>query len=136
MTLTTADAQAFLEQGFAPWVKALDLTVEEVGPELTVLSMPITDQLARMGGIISGQALAAMADTSMAIGCLAHFGEMRPIATTNLDTQFLRPGTGDRIRCEARIVRAGKQLVFCNATMIALPLDKPVATATATFFCP
>lgn len=136
MTLTTSEAQAFLEQGFAPWVKALDLTVEEISPTHAVLTMPITDQLARMGGIVSGQALAAMADTSMVIACMGHFGSLTPVATTNLDTQFLRPGTGERIRCDAQIVRAGKALIFCQATMVALPSDKPVATATATFFCP
>lgn len=136
MTLTTTQAQTFLEQGFAPWVKALDLTVQEVSAQHAVLTMPITDQLARMGGIVSGQALAAMADTAMVIACLGSFGDLRAIATTNLDTQFLRPGTGDHIRCEARIVRAGKQLIFCQATMIALPSDKVAATASATFFCP
>lgn len=136
MTLTTTDAQEMLAKGFAPWVQALDLTVDEISQTSAVLSMPITDQLARMGGIVSGQALAAMADTSMVIACMGHFGEMTPVATTNLDTQFLRPGTGDRIRCEAEIVRAGKALIFCQATMIALPSNKAVATATATFFCP
>ncbi len=136
MVLTVEQAQTCLEEGFAPWVKALNLTVEEISADHAVLSMPITDQLARMGGIVSGQALAAMADTSMVIACLGSFGEMRPIATTNLDTQFLRPGTGECIRCDARIVRAGKALMFCQATMIALPMDKPIATATATFYCP
>ncbi len=136
MTLTIAQAEEFLEAGFAPWVKALNLTIEDISPEHSVLSMPLTDQLARHGGIGSGQALAAMADTAMAIACLGAFGAFRPIATTNLDTQFLRPGTGDNIRCEARVVRAGKALMFCNAVMTALPSDKPVATATATFYCP
>jgi uncharacterized protein (TIGR00369 family) len=136
MTLTTADAQQFLAEAFAPWVQALDLTVEDISPRGASLSMPITDDLARMGGIISGQALAAMADTSMVIACMGHFGALKPVATTNLDTQFLRPGTGERIRCDAQIVRAGKALIFTQATMVALPSDKPVATATATFFCP
>ncbi|WP_319826263.1 PaaI family thioesterase [Thalassovita sp.] len=136
MTLTIAQAEAFLEDGFAPWVKALDLTITDISDQHAVLTMPLTDQLARHGGIVSGQALAAMADTSMAIACLGALGDFRPIATTNLDTQFLRPGTGDSIRCEAHVVRAGKALMFCNAMMTALPSDKPVATATATFFCP
>lgn len=136
MTLTPADAQAFLEQGFAPWVKALNLTIEDISPDHAVLSMPNTEQLARMDGIISGQALAAMADTSMVIACMGYFGRLTPVATTNLDTQFLRPGVGEAIRCDARIVRAGKSLIFCQATMTALPSEKTVATATATFFCP
>jgi uncharacterized protein (TIGR00369 family) len=98
--------------------------------------MPITDDLARLGGIISGQALAALADTAMVFACFGQMGAFKPVATTNLDTQFLRPGTGDLIRCDAEIVRAGKALISTRATMVALPSDKAVATATATFFVP
>ena len=40
------EAQAFLANAFAPWVQALDLTVEEITPEgRAVLSMPITDSM-------------------------------------------------------------------------------------------
>ncbi|MCP9483634.1 PaaI family thioesterase [Shimia sp. CNT1-13L.2] len=136
MALTPADAQRFLEENFAPWVKALDLTITEITRDGATLTMPITEDLARVGGIISGQALAAMADTAMVFATFGHLQEPRPVATTNLDTQFLRPGTGDTIRCDAEIVRAGKALIFTRATMTALPSDKVVATATATFFVP
>ena len=136
MPLTATDAQTFLEENFAAWVRALNLTVTEITPTGAVLTMPITQDLARVGGIISGQALAAMADTSMVLACGGHFGEMKPVATTNLDTQFLRPGTGDSIRCDAEIVRAGRALIFARATMTPLPSGKPVATANATFFAP
>lgn len=136
MALTPADAQRFLEENFAPWVKALDLTITDITRDGATLTMPITEDLARVGGIISGQALAAMADTAMVFATFGHLQEPRPVATTNLDTQFLRPGTGDTIRCDAEIVRAGKALIFTRATMTALPSDKVVATATATFFVP
>lgn len=136
MTLTASDAQTFLDENFAAWVRALNLTVTDISPSGATLTMPITEELARVGGIISGQALAAMADTSMVLACGGHFGEMKPVATTNLDTQFLRPGMGDNIRCDAEIVRAGKALIFARATMTALPSGKPVATANATFFAP
>jgi uncharacterized protein (TIGR00369 family) len=136
MTLTTTQAQAFLNDNFADWVRALDLTICDIGPEGATLRMPITPKLARVGGILSGQALAAMADTAMVFACAGHMGEFRPVATTNLDTQFLRPGTGDAVRCIAEIVRAGRSLIFARATLIAEPSEKPVATATATFFVP
>jgi len=96
----------------------------------------VTEELARIGGIVSGQALAAMADTAMVFAAIGHFQAPAPIATTNLDVQFLRPGHGDRTRCDAEIVRAGKALIFARATMVALPADKAVATATATFYKP
>ncbi|WP_073254469.1 PaaI family thioesterase [Shimia gijangensis] len=134
--MTPATAHELLEQAFAPWVKALDLTITDISSSGATLTMPITDNLARMGGIVSGQALAAMADTAMVFASIGHLGQPHPVATTNLDTQFLRPATGDMIRCDAEIVRAGKALIFARATMTALPLNKPVATATATFYIP
>lgn len=136
MTLTTDDAQKILELSFAPWVKALNLTITEIDPSGATLTMPITTDLARIGGIISGQALAAMADTAMVFASMGHLQEPHPVATTNLDTVFLRPGVGDTIRCRAEIVRAGKALMFARATMTALPSEKDVATATATFYVP
>lgn len=102
MSVTTTAAKSFFEDNFAPWVRALDVTFEEISDNGAVLSIPITSEVTRLGDIISGQTLAELADTAMVFACAAHFGEMRPVATTNLDTVFLRPGTGDRIRCEVR----------------------------------
>jgi len=134
--MTPTDAQAFLDQNFAPWVRALDLTFTAIGEGEATATMPITDDLTRMGDILSGQALAAMADTLMVFACFSHFGEAKPVATTNLDTQFLRPGIGSHVRCEAEVVRAGKAMIFTRASMLALPSEKLIATATATFFVP
>lgn len=131
------EAQAFLADAFAPWVQALDLTVDEIDPEgRAVVSMPITADIARMGGIVCGQSLATLADTAMVLSTAAHFGAPRDVATTNLDTQFLSAGRGARIRCTARITRAGRSLIFAEADLVALPDGKPVASASATFFVP
>ncbi|KPP81439.1 MAG: hypothetical protein HLUCCO07_16390 [Rhodobacteraceae bacterium HLUCCO07] len=136
MTVTTDAAQALLKEGFAPWVQALDLSITEIGASGATLAMPVAEHLERMGGIVCGQSLAAMADTAMVFACMGHMNRFHPVATTTLDTQFLRPATGDAIRCEAEVVRAGKALIFTRATLIAEPSEKPVATATATFFIP
>ncbi|MDQ2095472.1 PaaI family thioesterase [Rhodalgimonas zhirmunskyi] len=117
-------------------MQALDLTVEEIGPDGATLTMPITPALCREGDILSGQSLAALADTAMVIACTGAMGAVRPVATTNLDLQFLRPGVGAAIRCTARVTRMGKALIFTRATMTDLPSGKDVATATATFFQP
>lgn len=121
---------------FAPWVRALDMRVDAIGAERTTLSIPITADIARVGGIVSGQALATLADTAMVFAVAGHFDAFKPVATTNLDTVFLRPGVGERITCHAHIVRAGKSVLFANAEMIAEPSGKPVATATATYMLP
>ncbi|MDU8945639.1 PaaI family thioesterase [Ovoidimarina sediminis] len=133
----TPDAlTAALHENFAPWVLDLGIEVTQAAPDHVITRMALTDRLARVGGIVSGQALAAMADTSMVLAASAARGVFTPFATTNLDTQFLRPGTGPAILCRAEIVRAGRAITFARATMTAEDSGKPVATATATLFAP
>ncbi len=136
MEITSAAAQTLLDENFAEWVRALDLTVQEAAPDHVTIRMPLAPHLARVGGIVSGQALAALADTTMVIAAVAHAGEFRPFTTTDLHTQFLRPGVGTAILCRAEVVRAGKALVFARAEMTVEDSGKTVATATATFYAP
>lgn len=134
--MTPEDAQAILRENFAPWVQALDLTVQAFDPERTQVRMPLGEHLSRVGGIVSGQALAALADTTMALATIAHAQELKPFATTDLHTRFLRPGVGTVILCDARVVRAGRALIFAEANMNEESSGKLISTATATFYAP
>ncbi len=132
--ITPEIAQKILSDFFAPWVQALDLEVLEIDAEHALVRMPLGTHLARFGGIVSGQALAALADTAMVLAAIGQAGAPRAFATTDLHTQFLRPGVGTAILCRAQVVRAGKALVFTHADMRQEDDGKMVATATATFY--
>jgi uncharacterized protein (TIGR00369 family) len=131
--MTPETANTILEQAFAVWVKSLGLSVTEIGPLGATMTMPVTPDINRMGDIVCGQALAALADTAMVFACFGHLDKVEPVGTVTLDTQFLRPATGDSIRAEAEVTRAGKSMIFTRCTLIAEPSGKPVAMATATF---
>ena len=131
--MTPEHAHTILDQSFAPWIKALDISIPEIGPEGATLRIPITDQINRIGGIVSGQTLAALADTAMVFACFGHLGAPEPAGTVTLDTQFLRPASGDSIEAVAEVTRAGRSMVFTRCTLTALPVGKPVALTTATF---
>lgn len=134
--LDPAKAQALLEENFAPWVCDLSPTVTRIDADAAVLEIPVTTAIARVGGITCGQALATLADTAMVFACAGRLAEFRPVATTNLETRFLAAAKGKRIRCTARVLRAGRNLIFAEALLISLPDDRPVAAASATFFLP
>ena len=134
--MTPQDIQSILDENFAPWVKALNIETLDVAAEECLFRMPLGDHLSRVGGIVSGQALAALADPSMVLAAIAHAGELKLYATTNLDTQFLRPGVGSAILCKAIIVRSGKALAFARAEMSEETSGKLVATAAATLYTP
>lgn len=134
--LDPATAQRLLKENFAPWVLALQPGVTAIGPDAAVLEIPVTSQIARVGGIVCGQALATLADTSMVFACAGKLGAFKPVATTNLETRFLSAARGEAVRCTARVIKAGRALIFAEATLIRLPDAVPVATASATFYLP
>ncbi len=134
--LDPATAQALLEENFAPWVMDLRPTVTSIDAAGAVLEIPVTPHIARVGGIVCGQALATLADTTMVFACAGFLKEFKPVATTNLETRFLSAARGETIRCTARIIKGGRALLFAEATLVSLPEAKPVASASATFFQP
>lgn len=134
--LDPATAQRLLEENFAPWVLDLQPSVTSIDAQGARLTIPITPRVARVGGMVCGQALATLADTSMVFACAGHFGAFKPVATTNLETRFLAAARGDAILCEANILRAGRAMIFAQATLYSQPENRVVAAASATFFQP
>ncbi len=141
---TVDAANGVLRDSFAPWVRALDIRVEEVGATSAVLRMPFAADLCREGGIVSGQALAALADTAMVIAVSAASGGYRPMATIDLHTTFMRAVVDADVIAEARVERLGRTLAFVRVAMRARPLDVAgkvdpaaiVASAVGTFALP
>ena len=115
----TADADVARLQHLLPtvlsaWVQALDLRVLEARPGEVVLALPVTPLHVHGGGVLCGQTLMAAADTAMVLAVSHHVGGFRPMTTVQLQTSFLRPVAGDSgtVRLVARVLRAGKSLVF------------------------
>ena len=80
-TFDVAEAKRILGDVFAPWVQDLKLSLEriECDPPAAaaadwqpgaVLRMPFSERLCRHGGVVCGQALMALADTSMVLAIL------------------------------------------------------------------
>ena len=109
-----AALQAILDSVLADWVKALDLRVLEARVGEVVLALPVTPLQVHGGGVLSGQTLMAAADTAMILAVSSQLGGFRPMTTVQLQTSFLRPVAGDSgtVRLVARVLRAGKSLVF------------------------
>ncbi len=131
--MTPATAQTFLTENFAGWIQDLKPEISQMDTTGCTMTIPITDTSTASVASVSGQALAALADTAMVFACIGQMDQITPVGTVTLDTQFLRPARGDAIRAEAEITRAGRTMFFARCTLIEEPSGKPVAMATATF---
>lgn len=125
--------QQSLTDLFAPWVQALGLQVESFAPGEATLRLPQSEALARVGGIVCGQAMMAAADTAMVLALISHFGEFRPCSTVQLSSTFLKPLSGQDALITARVLRAGKSMAFGEIDLRGASDGKSVFRASTTY---
>lgn len=129
-----AAANAVLAANFAPWVCACGITTEAIGADTLTMRIPFSEQLCRMGGIMSGQTLVTGADTAMAIALMAKMGGLKtPITTVDLTINYMRPITKADALLVAKVIRLGRTLAFCTTEIHEAGSDKPSAFSTGTF---
>lgn len=137
------EARRILGELFAPWVLDLHLTVEKVFFEPpagqadwqpgAVLRLPFSERICRHGGVISGQALMAFADTAMVIANFAANRGYRQMTTVDQTTHFMRAAAGGDVLADARVVRLGRTMSFGRVTLTGAADNKPVAMVSSAF---
>jgi len=136
-------AGRLLTEVFAPWVQDLGLLIESVEAGRppgapadwkpgAVLRLPFSHRTCREGGVVSSQALIAMADAAMTVACSAAWNGYKPMSPIDQTTHFLRPVTFDVV-ADARVVRAGRTTCF-GRVMLYSTLDKrPVGMVASAY---
>ncbi len=125
--------QAALGEYFAPWVQALGLEVLARDTDTVSVRLRNTEQLARVGGMMCGQAMMAAADTCMVLALMNHLDGFRPCTTVQLNTSFLKPLVGQDGLIEARVLRSGKALAFGEIDIRGATDGKSVCRSSTTY---
>jgi uncharacterized protein (TIGR00369 family) len=139
-----AEARRIFDDVFAPWVKDLGLSVEQIECDApagatadwlpgATLRMAFSERLCRHGGIVCGQALMALADTAMVIAIQAANRGRRPLTTVDQTTHFMRPVISSDVLADARVVRLGRTMSFGRVTLTSATDNKPVAIVSSAF---
>lgn len=131
--MTPADAEAILRENFAPWIQRLGLRVEEVGERRMIVRLPWSDDLAREGGGLSGQAMMAAADTATALAVAAARGGFVPMTTVQQSTTFQRPVVGKDVLIDVRVTKLGRTLAFAEITLASEGSAETAAQATTVY---
>src|ERR1700721_2222695 len=138
------EARRVLGDVIAPWVQDLGLSIDsiECAPPPgaaadwqpgAILRMAFSERLCRSGGIVCGQALMALADTSMVIAILAANRGYRPMTTVDQTTHFMRAVTQSDVLADARVVRLRRTMSFGRVTLSSAGDKKPVGVGTSAF---
>ena len=115
-----------------PYLNLLGIELVEITEEKVVMSLKMQEKLRQPAGLLHGGATASLIDTATAFAVVTRLAEGENAATVDLTVQYLRPHTEGKITCTAKVLRAGKRLLFLSAEVVNDD-GKLIATALSTY---
>ena len=131
--LTLEEARRLLATMPAPCVRDLGLAVEAVAANRVRLRMPNGPHVRHHGGVVCGQALMALADTTMVLALSAALGRFLPMTTVTQTSHFLRSIREGDVVAEGRILKMGRNLAFGDVMIYGEGGIDPAVQVTSTY---
>lgn len=124
--------KAFVPQ--SPFVAHLGVRVENLTDDEAVLRLPWRPDLATVGDMVHGGAVAALADMTVmaAAWCGRDLPDQLRGVTTSLSMEFLEPTYAEDLLGHGRALRRGNSLTACEAEIVTAS-GTLVAKALATY---
>ncbi len=128
-----SDVEAILREGFAPWVLDLGIEVAELTATGGVFRLPENPRLSRIGGIVCGQAIGAVADTASVLALTGLNGRFRNVTTVDMTTHFMRPLMAGGVEATVEAVSNGRRMAVTRVEFRQAGAEKIAAVATCSF---
>ena len=100
-----------------PFNKLIGIRIVQRHPDGVTIACLMTEQLRNGAGVMHGGVLATVADAAVGIGLTSHFGARRPITTTEMKINFLRPIQDGKLTARSHLLRVGKRLCVGRVDM-------------------
>jgi uncharacterized protein (TIGR00369 family) len=133
MEQTGADlARAWFES--SPFVRFLELRLEELAADEAVVEMPYREDLATAGDVVHGGAIGSLLDTAAALAAWSGHDPANGTTwgTIGISTSFLAAARGTGLRAHARVSRRGRSVCHCRVD-VTDDDGRPVAEALVTY---
>jgi len=127
-----ADVVALVNEGLrqSPLHRFLDFRLVRADDEVAILEMPVHPNAFGGTGNLHGGALATLIDVASAIAASRQSPfdhEQQSLVTTDLHVRYLGRPHGDMVRAEAKVLKAGRQLIVVECRV--LDVDDRIAAA-------
>ena len=113
--ISLESAQRLLEG--SPFGRWWGYRIEAVGPGTVRLRLPFQAGFERPGGVLQGGCAMTLADVTFWIAGMTVIGPDPSSLTLQMSSTFLRPATLGDLRSEARILRAGRRILYGEASV-------------------
>jgi uncharacterized protein (TIGR00369 family) len=116
----------------AEFVRSLGIELVSCGKGWCETSVDARDDLRQEHGFVHAGVLMTLADHTCGGAAASTVPEGRDVITVENKISFLRPAAAERLTCRAEVLRAGKSLVFVEATVTAETGEKRTIVAKAS----
>jgi uncharacterized protein (TIGR00369 family) len=113
------------------WAEPYGITVTTVEEGRVVLEFEASEKHHQPNGVVQGGVLTAIADAAMGMAGMTVQEVGWANTTIELKINFIRPIIRGQVRAEARVVKAGKTVIFLEST-VHNPEGKVAARATSS----
>lgn len=119
----------------ANFVRDLDIRLEKAGNGTCETSLVVQERLRQQHGFVHGGVVATLADHT-AGGAARSASGTRDVLTVEFKINFLRPASGDRLRCSATVLKAGNSVIVAEALVYSNDASREslIAKLTETLF--
>lgn len=115
----------------ANYVRDLGIRLDKVAEGICETSLLVQERMLQQHGFVHGGVIATLADHTAGGAARSASGE-KDVLTVEFKINYLRPAIGDRLRCTASVLRAGKTMIVAEALVFASNTGKEVLVAKLT----
>lgn len=119
-------------QGF---LCSINTTLESIDTRSVVLKVPFSKSLSQHTGAFHGGVIGALSEAVMGACAATVVGKDQTVVGAEYKVNFLSPAVGDALIAQGEVMKAGRSLTVCRATIKCLQPDgalKVVAIAQGT----
>ncbi len=120
----------------SPLVRHLGIQLQTLEPDLAELLLPYRAELATIGDVVHGGAIATLIDTTAMAAAWADDEEVPDAATgstVSMTVDYVDAARGGDLLATGRPVRRGRSICFCEVTVTEPPGGRVVARGSAVY---
>ena len=119
----------------SPFAAHLGIELASLGDGESELRLPYRPELATVGDVVHGGAIASLVDTAAAAAAVSAVeGELAGGTTVDISLSLVGAARGAGLLARARVIRKGRSLSFCEVDVTAEGDDaRPVAKGLVTY---
>ena len=119
----------------ANFIRDLDIRLEKISVGSCESTLAVQERMRQQHGFVHGGVIATMADHTAGGAARSVAGDC-DVLTVEFKINYLRPATGNRLRCNANVLKAGKTVIVAEALVYCSNPgeEKLVAKLTQTLF--